>query len=112
MACLLLLLRAVVALSKWDGGVNQLNAKWTQVQSNTTLHSSKGNARENQNSETTAACVYYGLQIYLTEGCSLSFGVRDGRRPYFELTAEMIQPLCELRESHPVISAIYARESS
>jgi hypothetical protein len=37
MACLLLLLlRAAVALSKWDGGVNQLNAKWTQVQSNTT----------------------------------------------------------------------------
>jgi len=31
---------------------------------------------------------------------------------YFGLTADVIQPLCELRESHPVITAICTKAIS
>jgi hypothetical protein len=70
-------------------------------------------ARGNQSSTIAAACAGYGVQIYLSPACSLRLvsATAAAIHGYFGLTADVIQPLCELRESHPVILQ-YAREPS
>jgi hypothetical protein len=70
-------------------------------------------ARGNQSSTIAAACAGYGVQIYLSPACSLRLVSASAAaiHGYFGLTADVIQPLCELHESHPVILQ-YAREPS